>query len=471
MSLLDFHVCLHNTNTDARPGNCLFNALSDQLFGSQADHDMIRARTIEYMRENAEYYKMFMECNPGGGVRRNPKRKTAGGYSSFNASVPTPDEIDRVFESHLDRMAKGGTWGDNMEIVAFSSAFEVDVKIYQSDLSYMIRAAGEDDVRPVCHIAYHVSNIAMLLWLIELTTIQAWEHYSSIRNLNGPHHGTPNVSPKDVAYQELHQAQAKISQPPIIDAQKVKIVRDSLPHYVDDETVARTLKECSGNINNAVDKLLDIDDQRSTSSQQSSLDRESDSSDDNVHTPSKKQDRRLSRASKSAIKSRQEKKKRQIALKLETYGDSLDSLVTCHTPPPVSPRKRNSTVLLSDDEDSSPSPLKDGDTSSGSEYAVPDDIPKQTVTGLKLRLPKPQTSNQPKLEPTPEPAASPAPKRIAARDSKILKKQAQKTAAKERKQATFHAANSSKRAAKSGEEAGMPNSHPTMATAIRTLYI
>ena len=118
---------------------------------------MIRARTIEYMRENAEYYKMFMECHAGGGVRRNPKRKNAGGFSSFNASMPTPEEIDRVFESHLARMAEGGTWGDNMEIVAFSSAFEVDVKIYQRENAFMVRAAGEDVTRPVCHIAYHVS--------------------------------------------------------------------------------------------------------------------------------------------------------------------------------------------------------------------------------------------------------------------------------------------------------------------------
>jgi len=118
---------------------------------------MIRARTIEYMRENAEYYKMFMECHAGGGVRRNPKRKNAGGFSNFNASMPTSEEMDRVFESHLTRMAEGGTWGDNMEIVAFSSAFEVDVKIYQRENAFMVRAAGEDVTRPVCHIAYHVS--------------------------------------------------------------------------------------------------------------------------------------------------------------------------------------------------------------------------------------------------------------------------------------------------------------------------
>jgi len=123
------------------------------------------------MRENADYYKMFMECNAGGGVRRNPKRKNAGGYSSFNASMPTQEEIDRVFESHLDRMAKGGTWGDNMEIVAFSSAFGVDVKIYQRDNAFLVRA-GDDEARPVCHIAYHVSSmLSNICYVHHLTAI------------------------------------------------------------------------------------------------------------------------------------------------------------------------------------------------------------------------------------------------------------------------------------------------------------
>jgi hypothetical protein len=43
---------------------------------------------------------------------------------------PTPEEVERVFESHMQQMW-GGTYGDNMEISAFSAAFGVDVKIYQ----------------------------------------------------------------------------------------------------------------------------------------------------------------------------------------------------------------------------------------------------------------------------------------------------------------------------------------------------
>lgn len=137
-------------------GNCLFNALSDQLYGTQSYHAEIRSRVIEHMREHANYYKMFVEVYPGGGTRRNPKRKNAGSSSWSALAGPSPADIDRVFQDHLNRMARGGVWGDNMEIHAFASAFDINVKIYQFDLSYILAAPGGAE-RPYVHIAYHVS--------------------------------------------------------------------------------------------------------------------------------------------------------------------------------------------------------------------------------------------------------------------------------------------------------------------------
>lgn len=109
------------------------------------------------MREHASYYKQFIDVNPGGGLRRNPKRKNVGAYSApVNTAPPSEADIDRVFEGHLQSMAKGGVYGDNMEISAFSSAFDVDVKIYQADFAYMV-SGGADRPRKMAHIAYHVS--------------------------------------------------------------------------------------------------------------------------------------------------------------------------------------------------------------------------------------------------------------------------------------------------------------------------
>lgn len=140
-------------------GNCLFNALSDQLYGDQYKHHEIRSAVIDYMREQASYYKQFIEVHPGGGARRNPKRKNAGSFSTpFNAVGPSAAEIERVFEGHLKQMAQGGTYGDNMEISAFSSKFRVAVKIYQRDFAYLVSAVPQGTEEKVVHIAYHVSG-------------------------------------------------------------------------------------------------------------------------------------------------------------------------------------------------------------------------------------------------------------------------------------------------------------------------
>ena len=122
------------------------------------------------MRENAAYYKQFIEVHPGGGTRRNPKRKNAGGFSTRLSNFPpTAEDIDQTFENHLRKMARGGTYGDNMEIAAFSSAFHVDVKIYQRNFAYVVSAragggATDGSANPVVHIAHHVSYPLAAVW-------------------------------------------------------------------------------------------------------------------------------------------------------------------------------------------------------------------------------------------------------------------------------------------------------------------
>ncbi len=41
-------------------GNCCFRALSDQLFGNEAQHNDIRQRTCQYMRQNRDQFQPFM---------------------------------------------------------------------------------------------------------------------------------------------------------------------------------------------------------------------------------------------------------------------------------------------------------------------------------------------------------------------------------------------------------------------------
>lgn len=114
------------------------------------------------MRDHADHYKQFIEVCPGGGTRRNPKRKNAGAFSSpINAAAPSTADIQRVFDTYLQRMAQGGTYGDNMEIAAFARVFEADVMIWQRDLNYIIPGPTDKSSKPLCHIAYHVCPLPM----------------------------------------------------------------------------------------------------------------------------------------------------------------------------------------------------------------------------------------------------------------------------------------------------------------------
>jgi len=42
-------------------GNCLFRAIADQLLGDQHKHSDLRVKTVEYIEENKDLYKFFIE--------------------------------------------------------------------------------------------------------------------------------------------------------------------------------------------------------------------------------------------------------------------------------------------------------------------------------------------------------------------------------------------------------------------------
>lgn len=180
-------------------GNCLFNALSDQLYGHQEMHEVLRTATIEHMRDNADFYRQYMAAN---NVRRNPKRKTTAALPTrIDTTYYTEEQLQQQFEEHVEKMGQPGEWADNMEVSAFASALNVHVRLWQADYTYLISprvyyAPSDDptavDDRQTLHIAYHVS--CMPSFPIDLLTIlQSWEHYSSIRNAAGPHTGLPEV--------------------------------------------------------------------------------------------------------------------------------------------------------------------------------------------------------------------------------------------------------------------------------------
>ena len=59
-------------------GNCLFRAIADQLWGDESEHVKLRSDTANYIEENKEMYKFFIEDDENiddyiAWIRRNGK--------------------------------------------------------------------------------------------------------------------------------------------------------------------------------------------------------------------------------------------------------------------------------------------------------------------------------------------------------------------------------------------------------------
>jgi OTU domain-containing protein 3 len=225
-------------------GNCLFNALSDQVFGDQKHHREIREAVVKHMKENKDEYVNFIAVFPGGATRRNERRRCAK-TSASDLAAPTQADIDRQWGVYLKEMNEGGTYGGDMEILAFSRTYTHHVKIYTESVAYVITAHDSSDTSiSTAHIAYH-----------------EWQHYSSIRNIDGPHYGLPNVSPiiptTELIEAEKEKQRERAARAPEIKEWMIKVVKSSLPHLVDDAHIIKTLQETKGDVNIAVDRLLE----------------------------------------------------------------------------------------------------------------------------------------------------------------------------------------------------------------------
>ncbi|EAU87496.1 hypothetical protein CC1G_11715 [Coprinopsis cinerea okayama7 len=155
-------------------GNCLFRALSDQLYGSPSKHAQLRQDICDFIVKHKSRYEPFVE-----------------------------DE--RGLDVHIRCMRENGTYGGHLELSSFAHMVKRNVKVIQPGLVYVIEwdagldeqerqkalrqleAEEHDDTisKGTIYVAYH-----------------DWEHFSSIRNLKGPHSGFPNVQETAPAYQD-----------------------------------------------------------------------------------------------------------------------------------------------------------------------------------------------------------------------------------------------------------------------------
>ncbi|CAL1697712.1 unnamed protein product [Somion occarium] len=184
-------------------GNCLFRALSDQLYGTDTYHLKLRHALCNWIEAHKERYAPFVDD-------------------------------DRGLDVHLQCMRQPGTYGGHLELSAFAHLTRRNVKVIQPGLVYVIEwdAGAEPSDAPAPSLTSlglpEVDPSAAIInererrklkrnqkRLEEKPAVQTpapdsddesttpqgtvyvayhdWEHFSSIRNLRGPHAGLPNV--------------------------------------------------------------------------------------------------------------------------------------------------------------------------------------------------------------------------------------------------------------------------------------
>ncbi|KAI3647429.1 hypothetical protein MP228_007650 [Amoeboaphelidium protococcarum] len=184
-------------------GNCLFRALSDQLHGSEDRHVEIRQMVCDYIDKHRDDFVPFLL---------------------------EEDDGNTDIDEYVAKMRQNGTYGGNIELVAFSRSMAAEIWIYWSERVYQISSAGASS--KILRIAYH-----------------SYEHYSSVHSLNP---ATDLINQRHVQ-QHVHT--------PTFDSDKlkslVKVVVSSVPQ-VSGNGDENTIKNLLMQHNYDVDKVIEI---------------------------------------------------------------------------------------------------------------------------------------------------------------------------------------------------------------------
>ncbi|PLB47220.1 hypothetical protein P170DRAFT_448875 [Aspergillus steynii IBT 23096] len=228
-------------------GNCLYYALSDQLYGDFSHADPIRIRLADHIAANRDYFMSFIAAV--GGERRAPRRAAASAARhacrSSSSASPAPVAVsakdkERSFDSKVAESRKRGVWGGAEEIQAFCQSFKKDVNVYTMYGIQNFRDvhAPDEEERETVHIAFH-----------------DFHHYSSVRHTHGPHDGLPQI-PK---YDKALEKEASAAPSTVVDLAspwKISAIQEGLGGKYDRDAIVEMLQQCRGNIDRAFTNLL-----------------------------------------------------------------------------------------------------------------------------------------------------------------------------------------------------------------------
>ena len=81
-------------------GNCMFRAVSDQIYGNEDYHGIIREKCMKYLLIERQFFSQFVE----------------GG--------------DKEFDNYINMKSQSGVWGDDVELQAISEIYNRPIEIY-----------------------------------------------------------------------------------------------------------------------------------------------------------------------------------------------------------------------------------------------------------------------------------------------------------------------------------------------------
>ena len=106
-------------------GNCMFRALSDQLFGTVNRHAEIRQKIVDYMIKHSDHFQLFIED-------------------------------DEPFDDYISRMRTNCEWGGHQELYAASCCFNAIIFVYQLEAPrWVISAPDITDEAVAIYLSYH----------------------------------------------------------------------------------------------------------------------------------------------------------------------------------------------------------------------------------------------------------------------------------------------------------------------------
>lgn len=243
--------CLDTLGLYALPtkgdGNCLYYALSDQMYGVWDRFAEIRMRLAGHMRAHRDYFINFTAAV--GGERRAPRRAAAAASRSsvgFVGPAAKPEDQQQKFEAKVADSEKNRVWGGSEEIQAFCQSYKRDVRVYTNSGIQTFRDvyAPHQEERDVVHIAFH-----------------NFDHYSSVRNIDGPHTGLPLIpNSKATGFIKADTDSGLGEAGPVIDIAtpwKISFIQEGLGGRYDHDTIVEMLRQCRGDIDRAFANLLD----------------------------------------------------------------------------------------------------------------------------------------------------------------------------------------------------------------------